>query len=663
MLPEEIVRVVADTISGIKAKGYVQTISSFHRIQASSGIHDAIMYVKREIEDFPNVEIKLYEYPADGKTTIGTWEAVKGWEVKNGKLTLIEPEEKVLADYTAEPISLIAHSTSINIESEVVYIGKGMTPEDYQGKNVKGKIVLTEGTARHVHRIACIKHGAAGLLTFVPPSNQDEIASLRRYDAIWPSSDEAKKTTFGFALTQADGLKLRTFLNEGKTVKVKAKVDARLVDGKTEVLTALIPGENRTKEFWIAAHICHPNPGANDNASGSGVLLEVLRVLTYLLKEEKIPKLSYSIRFIWMPEWSGTIYFIDREREILKQCIGMLNMDMVGANPAKAGSIFTLYRTPFSVPTTLNNVVKYWLTTEASRKDDRVQGGTMTPLPFKYDRYGAGSDHFMLTDSTVGIPAVMLNQDPDRFYHTSTDTIDNIDTRQMGYASRVAALSALSMVLPKHVYEETILTYCRNEFVELMQQVSIQSVTELSRCLGNPEKIYPRVIRWLGHAHDLGQRTLDRATTEWSLITEQEAIRNALKTSLQMVYTTEMVIARKAYEGACAEVGLEAMQEDQIVLEPESFGVEIKRIYKYALSPTFLLLRVGDRALNYAEMRQKEPHAWDRLDEILNMSEDWTSLDIIWDMLCFQFGDIESSDLLETVKDLTNAGVIESRRV
>jgi len=32
----------------------------------------------------------------------------------------------------------------------------------------------------------------------------------------------------------------------------------------------------------------------------------------------------------------------------------------------------------------------------------------------------------MLTDSTVGKPAVMLGQNPDRFYHTSTDTIDKI---------------------------------------------------------------------------------------------------------------------------------------------------------------------------------------------------------------------------------------------
>ena len=663
MLPEEIVKVVVDTVSGIRAKEYVSSIASFHRIQATSGLHDAIMYLKHEIAGFPNVELKLYEYPADGKTTIGTWEAVHGWNAKSGKLHLIEPEEMLLADYTAEPISLIAHSTSTDFEGDVVYIGKGLSPEDYKGKDVKGKIVLTEGTARMVHRVACIKYGAAGLLTFVPPSGNDEIASLRRYDAIWPSGDEIDRTRFGFSLTQADGLKLKGWLNDGKTVKIRAKVDASISDGKTEVLSAVIPGQDTSKEFWLAAHICHPKPGANDNASGSGSLMEALRVISCLVNEGKIPKPMYSIRFIWTPEWSGTIYFIDREKEILKRCKGMLNMDMVGADPAKSGSTLNLYRTPYTLPSTLNNVVRYWLKTEAGRKDDRTQNGTMTPLPYNYDSYAAGSDHFMLTDSTLGIPAVMLNQYPDRFYHTSTDTTDKIDTRQMAYATRVALLSALSHVLPKYVYEEKLLIECRNEFVELMEKVTINGVTELSRCLGNPEKIYPRVLRWLGLIHDLGQSTLDRAAVEWSLISEQEAIRQALKTSLQMTYTTEMVIARKAYEGACAEVGLEAMQEDQIVLDPESIGVEVKRIYQYALNPTFLLLKLGDKAEHYSEMRHKEEHSWDRFDEMLNMATDWIKLDNVWDMLCLQFGNIDSGELLKIVDDFTEAGIIESRRV
>lgn len=663
MLPDEIVKAVADTISGIRAKDYASSISTFHRIQGSPGFREAVEYLKASIESISDAKIEMFEYPTDGKIAVGTWQNPMSWEGKTGTLELIEPEVKILADFSAEPISLVAHSTSAEMDSEVVYIGKGLSPSDYEGKDVKGKIVLTDSLAREVHRFACIKNGAAGILTFVPPQGVDEIAELRRYDAIWPAADELDQAKFGFALKQSDGVKMKQWLEEGKKVRVKAKVDAKLFTGKLQVLSALIPGEDKSKEVWLTAHLCHPHPGANDNASGSAAIMEILRTLSLLLNDEKIPKLSFSIRFIWMPEWSGTIQFIQNQTDLLKRCKAMINLDMVGADPTKSGSVLHLYRTPHSLPSTLNNVVRYWLQSEAKRKDERRDGGTAAPLPFDYSQYTAGSDHFMFTDSTVGIPAVMLNQFPDRFYHTSTDTPDKLDTRQMAYASRIGALSALSFVLPKHVYEETILTETRNEFIELMQKVSLRGVTELSRCLGDPERIYPRVLRWLGFAHDLGHETLDTAAKEWSLISEQESLRQSLKTSLQMVYTTEMVVARKAYEGACAEVGLEAMQEDEIVLDAESFGVDVKRIYDHAMSPTFILNKLGEKGPEYMKMRKEHEGIFESLDEMLNLSKDWVALDIVWDKICFQFGNVEAGKLLKIVKDLTEAGIIESRSV
>lgn len=663
MLPDDIIKNVSDIISGIRAKDYASSISTFHRIQGSPGFLEAVKFLESEIQKVSDAKVEIYEYPTDGKITIGTWQNPLSWEGKEGTLELLEPEGKLLADFGAEPISLVAHSTSTELESEVVYIGKGLSDSDYEGKDVKGKIVLTESLARLAHRVACIKHGAAGVLTFVPPAGIDELAELRRYDAIWPASDELDKVKFGFSLRQGDGVKMKQMLDEGKTVKVKAKVDAKLYVGKLQVLSALIPGEDKKKEVWLAAHLCHPKPGANDNASGSAALMEILRTLSHLIKNDKIPKPAFSIRFLWIPEWSGTIYFINNQPDLLKRCRAMINLDMVGADPTKSGSVLNLYRTPFSLPSTLNNVVRYWSQREAKHKDERLAGGMVAPLPFQYSRYSAGSDHFMLTDSTVGIPAVMLNQNPDRFYHTSTDTSDKLDTRQMAYASRIGALSALSLVLPAHVYEETLLTECRNEFVELMQEVSLRGVTELSRCLGDPEKIYPRVLRWLSLAHDLGQDTLDKATEEWSLITEQEALREALKTSLQMVYTTEMVVARKAYEGACAEVGLEAMQEDQISIETVSFGIEVKRIHDHALSPGYMMTNLGDKAAEYMKMSREREMIFASIDEMLNMAEDWTFLDSIWDMICFQFREIDSGKMIKIVEDLSEAGIIESRSV
>ncbi|MHA1951121.1 MAG: DUF4910 domain-containing protein [Candidatus Thorarchaeota archaeon] len=663
MLPDDIIKAVSDTISGIRAKDYAASISTFHRIQASPGFLEAVEYLKSEIKKVSDTKTEVFEYPADGKITIGTWQNPLSWEGIEGTLELIEPEKKLLADFGAEPISLVAHSTSTELESEVVYVGKGLSESDYKGKDVKGKIVLSESIARLTHRVACVKHGAAGILTFVPPDGIDELAELRRYDAIWPASDELDSVKFGFALRQGDGVKLRKLLEEGKTVRVKAKVEANLNPGKLQVLSAIIQGNDKKNEVWLAAHLCHPKPGANDNASGSAALMEIFRSLSYLIKNKKIPEPAFSIRFLWIPEWSGTIQFIHNQQDILKRCRAMINLDMVGADPTKSGSVLKLFRTPFSLPTTLNNVVKYWSQSEAKQKDDRLAGGIVAPLPFEYSRYSAGSDHFMLTDSTVGIPAVMLNQEPDRFYHTSTDTPDKLDTRQMAYVSRIGALSALSLVLPKHVYEETMLTVTRNEFVELMQTVSLRGVTELSRCLGDPEKIYPRVLRWLGIAHELGQETLDKATEEWSLISEQEALRQSLKTSLQMVYTTEMVVARKAYEGACAEVGLEAMQEDQISLDAESFGIEVKRLHDHAMSPGYVMSKLGDKAAEYMKMSQDQEMVFATLDEMLNMSKEWTSLDSIWDMVCLQFKDIEPSKMIKIVKDFAEAGIIESRSV
>ncbi len=661
MLPDQLIEAVNKKVSGIRAFDYVDSISRFHRIQASPGIHDAILHLKEEIGKVSKAKTKVFDYAADGKSKIESWTAPFGWSANSGTLELLEPENRLLADFHAEPISLIAHSQAADMESEVVYVGKALSPKDLEGKDIKGKVVLTENLARIAAKPLFALGGAAGILTYVPPSGVDEIAHLRRYDAFWPSAGEDKITGFGFSLKQADGLKLKGWLEEGKTVKVRAKVDAKLGTGKTEVLSALIEGEDTSKEFWLFAHVCHPHPGANDNASGSAALMEALRAISALIDEGTIGKPEYSIRFVWLPEWNGTISFVHNEKALLERCIGMLNMDMVGADPAKAGSVLHLFRTPYSLPTTLNNIVRYWAETERKRIPDRALGGTMCPLPFTYEVYSAGSDHLMFVDSTVGIPSVMLNQYPDRFYHTSTDTIDKVDPVQMAYATRIAVLSALTYAMPKHVCKELMMTLCRDEAIEIMHRISHSGVCDLSKCRGNPEEIYPKIIRWLGLAHDLGLATLDRVGEEWHLISEQKSLQEALKTSLEMAYTTEMVVSRKAYEGACAEVGLEAQGDDQISLESLSFGKEIKRKITYPLDPGFIMMKLPERIPAYMELRENIKKIGEIVDEILNLSNEWTSLDSIYDALCLQFGSFESKILLDIVKDLTTADVIESR--
>ncbi|MDF1538947.1 MAG: DUF4910 domain-containing protein [Candidatus Thorarchaeota archaeon] len=661
LLPDDMIETVVDTVSGIKALDYVIGISQFHRIQASPGLMDSLEYVKAEIEKISSVKTKIHVYDVKGEGSIGKWENLFGWSVESGTLELLEPEKKTLADYSSEPISLAVFSSNSQVEAEVVYVGKGLLPEDYEGKNVKGKIVLTTSRASLAHKVACIANGAAGVLTFVPPSGKDEIANLRRYEGLWPEQGEKDEVRFGFALTQADGVKMRDWLLEGKTVKVKANVKAELGQGKQGALSALLEGKDKSKEIWLVAHICHPHPGANDNASGSAAILETLRTINHMITSGKIEQPDYSIRFIWMPEWNGMIEYIHNEMETLSRCKFVINADMVGANPCLSGSIMNMFRTPHSLPSTLNNVISHWLCVESDRKHDPSKGGSLAPFKWQYQPYSAGSDHYMFTDSTVSIPAIMLNQFPDKFYHTSTDTVDKIDVGQMARAARVVTLSALTLAHPRFVCKERLLAIVRNEAAELMQKVTIDGTTTLGRCLENPEKAYPRILRWLGLAKNLGVRTLDQAEEEWYLIEEQKEIKDALKTSLEMNYTTEMVVARKAYLGACAEVGLEAKDESQFDLEAFEKNTQVKRNLKYALPPSSLGNLDPERFVKYVQLFEKQPHLGSWIDELLNLSVDWTRLEDIWDRLCFQFGKFDLTMLEGIVSDLKDLGVLEVR--
>ncbi|MHA1927746.1 MAG: DUF4910 domain-containing protein, partial [Candidatus Thorarchaeota archaeon] len=637
--------------------------SQHHRIQCSPGLHNSLQYLKAELESISDAEVKIYEYPADGKSAIGQWDNLFGWFPKSAFLELIEPESKMLADFGSEPISLAAHSTSADIEAEVVYVGRGLLTEDYEGKDIAGKIVLTTSRASQAQRAACIDRGAIGVLTFVPPSGIDELADLRRYEGIWPNPGEKEKTKFGFALTQADGVQIRKWLDEGKTVKVRAKVDAELKDGKHGVLSAVIPGKDPSKEVWLTAHVCHPHPGANDNASGNGALAEVFRTITSLLSRGKIEQLDYSLRFIWMPEWNGMIQFMHNQKDLLSKCKFVINADMVGADPSKSGSVLHLFRTPYSLPSSLNNVLNYWLKTEAKRKHDFSKGGSLLPHNWIQDVYSAGSDHYLFTDATVKIPAIMLNQSPDKFYHTSTDTTDKIDPVQMAFVSRVITLSALTLCHPRHVCKEAILVLCRNEGAELIQKVGLDGSIILGRCLENPEKVYPRIMRWLTFAQQLGIATLDKTEEEWHLISEQLDLKQALKASIEMTYATEMAVARKSYLGACVEVGLEAKEQEHFDIDSYPSNLEIKRKLEYALPPSKLSGIDAKRFEKYIKLAEKYPYLSTVVDEMLNLCSDWKSLDEIVDRIGFQFG-IKDSSLLEgIVDDLKDLGVVETKEM
>src|SRR5439155_24816899 len=67
--------------------------------------------------------------------------------------------------------------------------------------------------------------------------------------------------------------------------------------------------------------------------------------------------------------------------------------------------------------------------------------GGKEPLRAEYSSYTMGSDHDVYQDSSLAIPAIYLNDWPDRFIHTNFDSAANIDPTKLKRAAVIGAAS------------------------------------------------------------------------------------------------------------------------------------------------------------------------------------------------------------------------------
>jgi hypothetical protein len=207
-----------------------------------------------------------------------------------------------------------------------------------------------------------------------------------------------------------------------------------------------LPGES-DEEVVVVAHLCHPQWSANDNASGSATLLEVARTLHRLTLRGRLRKPRRTIRFLLVPELTGTYAYLAANEERLPQMIAGLNLDMVGEDQELCESTLVVERLPGSTPAFSGDLLERLL--EAVAKDTSGYAGAGGYPSFRYGStpFLGGSDHIIFSDPTVGIPSPLLIQWPDRFYHTSLDTLDKVDPQMLARVGKVAATYAYFLAL------------------------------------------------------------------------------------------------------------------------------------------------------------------------------------------------------------------------
>ncbi len=426
----ELIRALADEVSGEIAFRYTVRISQFDRIQANEGWHEAAVWIKNELDKMGYMDAIIEGWPSNGSTRYFTYKTPIGWRARQAELWMLAPRRERLCSFEEIPLTLVKHSGSGHVEAELVDVGTGVGEEAYKGKDVKGKIVLSTGSSGEVMRQACQRRGALGVITYYPPDVRPGYPNMIRYTAFWPRWEERANLGFGFNVSKNQGATLKRLLEEGRKVVLKADVETEFFETEIEALSVSMPGAVEPEaEVLIVGHLCHPAPSANDNASGSGGMLEMARSLKRLVETGALPPPRRTVRFLWVPEFSGLVPFIKAHLERTRHTLAAINCDMIGEDLHKTGGTFNITVTPDSMPSFLNDVVVNFTKT-VDGLGLRSMNGSDHPFAWRVVPFGGGSDHYIFNDGAVKVPAVMFGHG-DTFHHTSLDTPDKVDPSEL----------------------------------------------------------------------------------------------------------------------------------------------------------------------------------------------------------------------------------------
>ena len=435
--------IIKKTISQKRLYNLVKEVSSFHRIQASTGFRDAANYCKKMFDKL-QIESQILTYDANPDVWYMQNKMFYEWDLRHGWLQLEDPEV-MLADTSIEPISIIQKSYPCDLTNgvDLVYLNKGNDSKQYEDMDLTGKLVFVrEPFGQYMWAVK--EKGALGFVTdFINAGfgdrTREQLYESLNYTSFWWSHTEDEPKTFGFVLSPKMGDWLAKQFENKEALRCKAKIDSSLYPGKIEVVEAKLPGE-LDEEVCICAHLCHPKSSCNDNASGVAAAIEALTTLRQLMEEGKIAKNKRTIKVILVPEFTGTYAYLTDHNQY-KKCVGAINLDMVGGKQTRFYGPITLTSLPYSTPSFINDLSALCMD-YASKETPNLSGDMVAYTNHTVEAFTGGSDHTVFSDPTIGIPCCMLGQWPDLNYHTATDTLDVIDPAVLAYSCQIATVFA-----------------------------------------------------------------------------------------------------------------------------------------------------------------------------------------------------------------------------
>lgn len=451
LIPSPTLNAIAQRISGAQAHNHVLEMCPYERNRPAEeyqGTYREAAYAEARAKEYGFSDVHIERFPLAGKQ----------WDGEMAELWVTEPgPPQLMTRYLDVPTTLATGSRSADVTADLVYVGRGDTPEDYEGKNVSGKIVLASGPVGPAHNLAVRRFGAEGVVSFFnatgKPIDRPDQMGWSGISAGAPGADASQRTTWGFILSLRMGLDLLSRLERHQHVKVHAVVKAAEYDAPMNVVVATIPGDGTTsEEFHFTAHLFEgiAKQGANDNCGGPATQLEAGRAWIDLIRTGELPKPKRTVRFLWVPEISGTRAYLQKHPELGQHVVASISTDMVGANQTINHNSLHLNQTMYSIPNVINDVSRQFFEYVGETNREKLHNrriayafqnpiidpsGTRDPFWYNIEKFYGASDHQVHLDWDPRIPAVQFGNWPDAVYHSSDDSPANQDPTQMKRAA------------------------------------------------------------------------------------------------------------------------------------------------------------------------------------------------------------------------------------
>jgi hypothetical protein len=367
----------------------------------------------------------------------------QGWEQERATLAIDGASREIVLSKDQDRVTLCINSFSTpdgGLTLPLVDVGAGTNERDYAGKDVKGALVLGSGAVGPLWNRAVRERGAAGVVSSDAAryTRPEQTPDVLQWGSI-PYDDTRR--SFAFKATARAAGRLRERLAAGP-VRVHVDIATRFHRGQNRTLIAEIPGTSRPAErVVLAAHV--QEPGANDNASGSGTLLAAALALRAAVARGALPAPVRTITFMWLDEIRGSEQWLSEHPDEVKSVVAMMSLDMTGEDTSKTGGTFLIEKSPdpSAIWPRPSDPHSEWGAGTVAR--ELVRGHFLNDLHLaiclrrardngwvvRTNPYEGGSDHTVYTRR--GIAALLNWHFTDRYYHTNLDTVDKVSAAEM----------------------------------------------------------------------------------------------------------------------------------------------------------------------------------------------------------------------------------------